>query len=231
MNEARSDALADAVKTPRRFDAVTIGLHWATVVLILGMFASALFRDFTADADQAATLLYIHRSLGMATWIVAICRLCWRLSFGFLPPFPDTMSKVQQWLAKVSEYGLYAMLLIQPLTGLAQSFTLGRPFPLLAWEAPSVMFRDKALTDLIEKIHGVSAWMLLGLIGLHVLAALFHRLVLKDEVLQSMLPWKPSPNKRHRREPHGSELEANSRRQRDRHLQLIAVRGRWAGRR
>jgi len=174
---------------------VTIGLHWATVVLILGMFASALLRGFTAGQEQAATLLHIHRSLGMATWIVAICRLGWRLSFGFLPPFPDTMSKVQQWLATASEYGLYAILLIQPLTGLAQSFTRGRPFPLLAWEVPSLMSRDKALTDLIEKIHAVSAWMLLALIGLHILAALFHRLILKDEVLQSMLPWKPSPRK------------------------------------
>jgi hypothetical protein len=31
---------------------------------------------------------------------------------------------------------------------------------------------------------------LLGLIGLHILAALFHRFVLRDEVLQSMLPWR-----------------------------------------
>ena len=48
---------------------------------------------------------------------------------------------------------------------------------------------NKALTLLFHQIHTVSAWLLLGLIGLHVLAALFHRLVLKDEVLQSMLPW------------------------------------------
>ncbi|SEE26071.1 cytochrome b561 [Rhizobiales bacterium GAS191] len=195
MDDARSSGHADVVKTPRRFDAVTVGLHWATAVLILGMFASALLMAFGAGQDQAATLLYFHRSLGVATWIVAICRLGWRLSFGFLPPFPETMSKLQQWLAKASEYGLYAILLIQPLTGLAQSFTRGKPFPLLAWEAPSVMSRDKVLTDLIEKIHGVSALVLLALIGLHILAALFHRLVLKDEVLQSMLPWKPSPHK------------------------------------
>jgi cytochrome b561 len=28
---------------------------------------------------------------------------------------------------------------------------------------------------------------------LHILAALFHRFVLRDEVLQSMLPWRASP--------------------------------------
>ena len=100
---------------------------------------SILFKDFAADRDQAATFLYIHRSLGVTTWIVAICRLVWRLSFSFLPPFPETMSKVQQWLAKISEYGLYAILLIQPLTGLGQSLTRGRPFFVFIWEVPSII--------------------------------------------------------------------------------------------
>jgi cytochrome b len=61
---------------------------------------------------------------------------------------------------------------------------------LFEWQVPKVMAGNKALTLLFHQIHTVSAWLLLGLIGLHVLAALFHRLVLKDEVLQSMLPWR-----------------------------------------
>ncbi|MFA6606831.1 MAG: cytochrome b/b6 domain-containing protein, partial [Sphingomonas sp.] len=54
---------------------------------------------------------------------------------------------------------------------------------------PVVMERDKALTRLFHDLHENVAWVLLGLIALHVLAALFHRIVVKDEVLQSMLPW------------------------------------------
>jgi cytochrome b561 len=98
------------------------------------------------------------------------------------------MPKVQQRLATTSEYGLYALLLFQPLTGLAQSLTRGRQFMLFAWQVPKLMSSDKPLTMLFHQIHSVSAWVLLGLIGLHILAALFHRFVLKDEVLQSMLP-------------------------------------------
>jgi len=37
-------------------------------------------------------------------------------------------------------------------------------------------------------IHSVMAWILFALIGMHVAAALFHRLVLKDRTLQRMLP-------------------------------------------
>jgi len=60
---------------------------------------------------------------------------------------------------------------------------------LFAWQVPSVMAADKPRTALFHQIHALSAWLLLGLIGLHILAALFHRFVLRDEVLQSMLPW------------------------------------------
>ena len=135
-------------------------------------------------------LLTIHRSLGVVTWAVAIVRLGWRFSYAYLPPFPQNMSKVQQRLAKASEYSLYALLLFQPLTGLAQSLARGRHFMLFVWRVPSVMPGDKPLTALFHQIHALSAWVLLGLIGLHILAALFHRFVLRDEVLQSMLPWR-----------------------------------------
>jgi superoxide oxidase len=154
----------------RRFDLVTIGLHWATVTLIAGLFGSAWLL-LASDREHAAILLTVHRSLGVVTWAVAIVRLCRRLSYAYLPPFPLNMPKVQQRLAKTSEYGLYALLLFQPLTGLAQSLTRGRHFMLFAWQVPKVMAGDKPLTMLFHQIHSVSAWVLLGLVGLHILAA------------------------------------------------------------
>jgi cytochrome b561 len=173
----------------RRFDILTIGLHWATVALITGMFVSAWLL-LASDREHAAMLVTVHRSLGVVTWVVAIIRLGWRFSYAHLPPFPQNMSKVQQRLAKASEYGLYALLLFQPLTGLVQSVARGRHFMLFAWQVPSVMAGDKSLTVLFHQIHALSAWVLLALIGLHILAALFHRFVLRDEVLQSMMPWR-----------------------------------------
>ncbi len=189
---ASSLPVTTAAAGPRRFDAITIGLHWTTVVLIVGMFASAWSIGLAQDPAQAGLILTLHRSLGATVWVVAVLRLAWRLTLAYLPPFPVAMPKAQQWAAKLSEYGLYAILLVQPLTGLGQSLARGRPFALFVWEAPKVMARDKGLTHLLGQVHAITAWVLLGLIALHVAAALFHRLVLKDEVLASMLPWKPS---------------------------------------
>lgn len=173
----------------RRFDRLTIGLHWVTVALLTGMFASAWLL-LAIDRDHAAIPLIVHRSLGVVTWAVAIVRLAWRFSFAYLPPFPGTMPRAQQQFAKASEYALYVLLLLQPLTGLAQSLARGRSFMLFEWQVPRLVAGNRAVTLLFHQIHTVSAWLLLGLIGLHVAAALFHRLVFKDEVLQSMLPWR-----------------------------------------
>ena len=126
---AQSRDRSRASEGRRRFDILTIGLHWATVTLITGMFVSAWLL-LASDREHAAMLLTVHRSLGVVTWVVAIIRLGWRFSYAYLPPFPQNMSKVQQRLAKASEYGLYALLLFQPLTGLAQSVARGRHFTL-----------------------------------------------------------------------------------------------------
>jgi cytochrome b561 len=178
--------------TTRRFDAVTIGLHWTTAALVAGMFASAWLHALAEGGEWASLLLAVHRSLGLTVWVVAVCRLGWRLRFAYLPPFPSTMSKARQALAKASEYSLYALLLVQPWTGLARTLTRGRAFWLFGWQAPAVMARSVSLTGLFGLAHRFSAWALLVLVGLHALAALHHRFVLRDDILESMLPWKPT---------------------------------------
>jgi cytochrome b561 len=174
---------------PRRFDAVTIMLHWTTLALIVGLFASAWLGAQATSNDQATLLLAIHRSFGIAVWSVTIGRLAWRVGFGSIPPLPTGMPRIQRLLAKANEYALYATLLIQPVTGMAQSLTRGRPFALFCLEAPKLMAKDRHLTALFHGIHEISAWVLIGLIGGHAMAALFHRFVLRDEVLQSMWPF------------------------------------------
>ena len=185
-----------AVAAPRRFDAVTIGLHWATVALVLAQFASAWSLGLAPNRADADLVLTLHRSLGAITWVVAAGRLAWRLTCAYLPPFPPAMPRPHRWTATISEYGLYGLLLVQPITGLAQTLTRGRPFRLLAWTAPKLMERDKELTHVFGRIHQLTALALLTLIALHVAAALFHRLILRDEVLGSMLPWRPGPRGR-----------------------------------
>jgi cytochrome b561 len=173
---------------PARFDAVSIALHWASVILIIALFASAWSLGLAQGGDQAAQLLTLHRSLGVTLGALAIVRLAWRLTLAEHPPLPTSTPRLQALAARLTEYALYGLTLVQPLTGLAQSVARGRPFQLFVFEAPKLMSRDKALAGLFHEIHELTAWALLALMGLHVAAALFHGLVRRDGVLASMLP-------------------------------------------
>jgi cytochrome b561 len=181
----------------QRFDDIAICLHWMTLALVVAQFTSAwLLGAFTGD--KAAALLVFHRSLGIVIWFVTVCRFGWRRLCATLPPFPESIPKLQQKLAKLNEYGLYALLIIQPLTGVIDALFLGRPFPLFLWQIPAILPRDRGVADFFAEMHHFGAYALLLLIGVHALAALFHRFVLKDKVLQRMLPAAASATARFR---------------------------------
>lgn len=179
-----------------RFDQVSIALHWLTVLLIVIQFSTAWLRESVDHGSGfAITLLIAHRNAGVLIWIVAIVRLVWRHNFAYLPAFPKSMPKLQQIVAKANEYGLYALLLVQPITGLGRVLFRGQPFDLLFWHVPALFAENDSIRHLLAEAHEMGAEALLALIGLHAGAALFHRLVLRDGVLQRMLPRMPERTK------------------------------------
>ena len=173
-----------------RFDQTSIALHWLTVLLIVAQFASAWLHEvIDHETSFAMVLLTMHRTTGGLTWIVVVARLVWRRYFAHLPPFLPNMPKLQQSIAKANEYGLYALLLVQPITGLGNVLFHGRAFSLLIWEVPALLESNPAIRGLFVETHEFGAKALVVLIGLHAGAALFHGLVLRDGVLHRMLPW------------------------------------------
>ena len=64
----------------------------------------------------------------------------------------------------------------------------GQPFDLFFWQVPALFEENDSIRHFLAESHEFGAKALLALIGLHAGAALFHRLVLRDGVLQRMLP-------------------------------------------
>lgn len=189
------------VKAPlhgKRFDATSIVLHWLTVLLIVGQFTTVWLHEAVGHGTSLGfELLVAHRTMGVTTWAIVLARVLWRRWFAYLPPFPESMPKLQQWIAKANEYGLYALLLVQPVTGLGEAVLHGRPFTLFIWQVPALLAPDAAIRGLFVKAHELGGNALLALIGLHASAALFHGFVLRDGVLQRMLPLSIAVRSRH----------------------------------
>jgi cytochrome b561 len=190
---SRYGALAQAAPIHARrpsFDRLTINLHWATGLLVLALFASAWLHALAEvrQSDFTPVLLQIHRSFGVTIWVVTALRLAWRLTNASLPPFPTQMTKLHRATVKSSEYGLYALLLSQPATGLLTTLFGGRPFALFLWQFPPLVPRDEMLRAAFHLSHELGAWALAVLAVSHAAAALFHHFVLRDDVLECMAP-------------------------------------------
>jgi cytochrome b561 len=172
------------------FDGLTIGLHWGTVLLVLALFTSAWLHALAEarQSDFTPVLLQIHRSVGVTIWVVTAFRLAWRLTNASMPPFPTQMTKLHRATVKLSEYGLYALLLAQPATGLLTTLFGGRPFALFMWQFSSPIPRDEMLRAVFHFSHELGAWALAALTVSHAGVALFHHFVLRDDVLERMAP-------------------------------------------
>jgi cytochrome b561 len=178
-----------------RFDKATIWIHWTRLLLIVVMFGTAFARESASDGDTAALLLTVHRSTGVLLWLVTLGRVMWKFSGGNAPALPFGTPAIQRWAARITEYGMLSLLILQPITGFMQSIARGKPFALFGASFPSVMARDRDLTHLFAAIHEKSALILLALIAVHTLAALLHHFVLRDDVLRTMLPGRRSESR------------------------------------
>ena len=98
------------------------------------------------------------------------------------------MTKLHRATVKLSEYGLYALLLGQPATGLLTTVFSGRPFALFWWGVSPLLPRDEMLRAAFHLSHEIGAWALAALVVGHAAVALFHHFVLRDDVLECMAP-------------------------------------------
>ena len=177
--------------TAARFALPSRILHW----LMAPMVIAQLFIGVTmiASLSYYPLLLAIHRPLGVLILAFAVVRLVNRLTHR-LPPFLATMSPAERRIATWSEYLLYALLLVQPLTGWAMLSAARFPITLLGpVRLPGIAPHNIDLFAVLRECHGVFAFLLFATFTAHMCAVLFHTLVLRDRLLDRMALWPTKP--------------------------------------
>lgn len=171
---------------PQSYDTVAKTLHWAIVILILPM----LYYGFQADnlpKEDRLGFFQLHAGIGLIILLLMLARLVWRIGHP-APPLPDGMPRWQQIAAKASHHGFYLLVILQPLFGLLLTTTSKgnlKPFGLFGLH----IAQNETLHEIGETLHGLNAWVLVALIAGHVLAALYHHFIRRDNVLKRMIPF------------------------------------------
>lgn len=175
--------------TTARWGAIAQLFHWVIVALVITQFVLANIAANLPLGMAKLAALARHKSVGITLFGLALLRLLWRW-MNPVPPLPDTLKPYERVLAKITHFALYALLLVMPVTGWIMSSA--RKFP-VSWfnlvQLPDLVAPNRALYEAMLHTHHFLAWLLLATAVLHVLAALKHHFILKDDTLRRMLPF------------------------------------------
>ncbi|CEK10601.1 cytochrome b [Legionella hackeliae] len=171
-------------------------IHWFIALLVILMLGAGFFLDDLPE-EYMGTAYMMHKSIGLTILFLMIFRLIW-VSYKGRIPLPESVPAWERVFSRVVQYSLYLFLILMPLSGWIMSVAAQRTpsyFGLLSLPLPWVK-PDKQLAHFMEDVHGIIAWVLIGLIVLHIAGALKHHFYDKDSVLQSMLPRPKMPRQR-----------------------------------
>lgn len=189
LTDDRSAAIVIPLRnTQERYGVVAQTLHWLIVLLVIVQFVVGPHAADLPVGIERLKLLTFHKSVGLTILALVLLRLAWRL-YTPAPALPAGIGRAQRRLAHLNHGLLYGLLLVMPilgwLTSSASNLTVRWFF---LFNLPNLVQPDPALAKLTRELHDTLAWCLLGLVLLHVAAAFYHQLVLKDGLLRRMLP-------------------------------------------
>jgi cytochrome b561 len=176
-----------------RYSTPAIVLHWLMALLIFAGFPLGLYMvDLPLSPDKLKLYSY-HKWIGITVLMLAAIRLSWRLTHT-PPPLPDRVAAWQRHASAIVHGLLYLLMIAIPLSGWLMSSAKGFQtvwFGVLP--LPDLIGKDKALGELLAEVHKILNFTLLGLVVLHVGAALQHHFIERQPFLQRMGWGKKEP--------------------------------------
>jgi len=118
---------------------------------------------------------------------VVIVRLFWRLTHPV--PIATRLKPWERLVAKLAHGALYFLLLVIPLLGWVAAGYFGYTVHLFGLlTMPALADNTMEWARLLGDVHAELTDELMGIIGLHVFGALYHNFIVRDRVMQRMLP-------------------------------------------
>ena len=181
-----------------RYGSVAMSLHWLIALFIIANLSLGLYMADLPKTDPWRFWLFqTHKSIGLTVLVLSLARLVWRL-VNPVPTLPMDMHPLLRLGAHLTHFAFYFLIIAVPVAGwsMVSSSSLGLPtfyFGMFSWPKINFLADLPAATKyanyyFFKDTHSFLAWSAIVLLALHVLAALYHQFVRRDDVLKRMLP-------------------------------------------
>ena len=193
----------------KRYTLTAITLHWLIALGILGMFAFGWYMtglpkeapeqlsydlfnlgiytwDLTKESSPRAFYFNLHKSIGITLLGLIVIRILWRIKH---KP-PALLTSYKAWERKLStsaHHLLYLLMVLVPISGLIMSVA-GKYG--VKWFGIDFIagIENKPIREFFQETHEIAGLIFLAIIVVHILGALKHKFIDKDETMQRMLP-------------------------------------------
>jgi len=176
--------------TQTKLSKQTVFLHWTVAIGLIVLLLSGIIMD----EFDLYSLYDWHKSFGVAILAFVVWRILWRMREGW-PQHNYSLIEIK--LAKIIHWTLIAGTVLMPISGVMMSGFGGYGVPLFGWELiarnpdpanPSeVLPISEFLSEVGDELHDLGKSIILFALALHILGALKHHVIDKDNTLKRML--------------------------------------------
>jgi cytochrome b561 len=157
-------------------------LHATIAIMVLGLMAIGMSFAFLPD-----TFYFWHKSFGLLVLFLMVFRVYFIFKDG-RPNLPNKLPFWERKLARFVQYSFYFVLILMPLSGWIMSTAEGYIpsfFGIDNFAFPGIE-KNKEIAHFFKESHYYLAWIIGGLIVLHIMGNLKHLFINKDGIVGRM---------------------------------------------
>ena len=164
-------------------------LHWGMAVLILVLLCAIEFRDIFPKGPIRHAVTSSHFQLGLCVLFLFFVRVVWRIK-NPVPPILPALSGMQKLASTAGHYLLYALMFLLPFLGILTRQSRGDGVDFFGYDLPVLLDEEMGLpyAKTIKAAHVYLGNIMIGLIVAHIVMAIFHHYIRRDNTLRRMLP-------------------------------------------
>jgi cytochrome b561 len=168
-----------------RYHSLLAALHWILAALIFGMLVFGFFwlaPMANVDPHKIGALEW-HMGIGMLIFALTTVRLVVRVATAKPAPVWSGFPVLDR-VTRLFHYGLYLLIVLMAASGMTTAVVAG--LNRIVFQASGEPLPPSFAAHPSFIVHAGGAFILVGLIGVHVAGALYHQFVRKDRLLSRM---------------------------------------------
>jgi cytochrome b561 len=163
-------------------------LHWISALMILFIIPAGIVMTNIGPGALQNNLYDLHRSFGVAVFVLALARVLVRIAHGAPGPAAG-LNAFERFASAAVHYAMYALLIAMPIGGWLMTSAFRVDVSVFGlFTLPHLVEKNEATFKFFQQMHFIGGIAMTLLVLMHIGAVIKHTFLSKDTVLWRMLP-------------------------------------------